>query len=370
LVTNPSDLPGTLIFNPDGGYTFTPEAGFTGPVDVVYTVCDEATPASCATATLYILVEPAPQMMPDINLGTINSPMKGSVADNDMDIPGTTYGTPAADSKNPVGGVLTMNADGTYTFVSTSAGVFNYMVPVCGPGQTSGCPMVPLQITVFDNLVGESPSVDLKVTKMAMGNTWYEGDIVEYVIRVENLGTLDASELVVKDLLPEGLGFISSSVDGVLDVPKNRVVTWEFDSLAAGSSIEIILKAKALSLKDVTESRIVNVATVSSAEVDLTDSDNSSSAEILVKEVFIPNVITPNGDGSNDQFVIKGLNKFLKTELVIFDRWGDHVFEQTNYQNDWSAIGLSTGTFFYIFSGIDDAGERHEFKGWIQVIQE
>jgi uncharacterized repeat protein (TIGR01451 family)/gliding motility-associated-like protein len=244
------------------------------------------------------------------------------------------------------------------------------MVPVCGPGQTSGCLMVPLQITVFDKLGEESPGVDLKITKTAMGNTWYEGDIVEYVIRVENLGTLDASELVVKDLLPEGLGFISSSVDGVLDVPRRRVVTWKFDSLAAGSSIEIILKAKALSLKDVTESRIVNVATVSSAEVDLTDSDNSSSAEILVKEVFIPNVITPNGDGSNDQFVIKGLNKFLKTELVIFDRWGDHVFEQTNYQNDWSAIGLSTGTFFYIFSGIDDAGERHEFKGWIQVILE
>jgi gliding motility-associated-like protein/uncharacterized repeat protein (TIGR01451 family) len=309
-------------------------------------------------------------MKPDINLGTINSPMKGSVADNDMDIPGTTYGTPVADSKNPQGALLTMNADGTYTFVSTSAGVFNYMVPVCGPGQTSGCLMVPLQITVFDNLAGGIPSVDLKITKMAMGNTWYEGDIVEYVIRVENLGTLDASELVVKDLLPEGLGFISSSVDGVLDVPKRSVVTWEFDSLAAGSSIEILLKTKALSLKDVTESRIVNVATVSSAEVDLTDSDNSSSAEILVKEVFIPNVITPNGDGSNDQFVIKGLNKFLKTELVIFDRWGDHVFEQTNYQNDWSAIGLSTGTFFYIFSGIDDAGERHEFKGWIQVIQE
>jgi hypothetical protein len=101
LDTDPADLPGTLVFNADGSYTFTPEAGFTGPVDVVYTVCDEATPASCATATLYILVEPAPQMKPDINLGSINSPMTGSVADNDMDIPGTTYGTPVADSNNP-----------------------------------------------------------------------------------------------------------------------------------------------------------------------------------------------------------------------------------------------------------------------------
>ncbi|KAI9549366.1 LOW QUALITY PROTEIN: hypothetical protein GHT06_003732 [Daphnia sinensis] len=370
LETDPADLPGTLIFNADGTYVFTPDAGFTGPVDVVYTVCDAATPASCATATLYILVEPAPQMMRDVNLGSINSPMTGSVAENDMDIPGTTYGTPVADSNNPLGGELTMNADGTYTFLSTSVGVFNYMVPVCGPGQTSGCPMVPLQITVFDDSTGDSPSVDLKITKLTLGDSWYEGDIVEYVIRVENLGTLDARDVVVKDLLPEGLGFVSSSVDGVLDVPKRREITWEFDSLAAGSSIEIFLKVKALSLKDVKESRIVNIATVSSSDVDLTESDNRSAAEILVKELFIPNVITPNGDGSNDRFEIKGLNKFLKTELVIFDRWGDHVFEQINYQNDWSAFGLSTGTFFYIFTGIDDAGERHEFKGWIQVIQE
>jgi gliding motility-associated-like protein len=90
----------------------------------------------------------------------------------------------------------------------------------------------------------------------------------------------------------------------------------------------------------------------------------------LVKELFIPNVITPNGDGSNDQFVIKGLNKFLKTELVIFDRWGDHVFKHSDYQNDWAAKGLSTGTYFYLLTGVDENGELHEFKGWIQVIMD
>jgi gliding motility-associated-like protein/uncharacterized repeat protein (TIGR01451 family) len=298
--------------------------------------------------------------------------MKGSVADNDMDIPGTTYGTPVADSKNPVGGELTMNADGTYTFVSTSAGVFNYMVPVCGPGQTSGCPMVPLQITVFDNLIGESLSVNLRITKRTIIDLWYEGDIVEYIIPVENIGNLDASKIVVKDFLPEGLKFVSTSIDGVLEIPtlRGREIIWEFDSLPAGSSKEILLKTKILSLKNGNEKTIVNKVSVSSNEVELTDSDNTSSAEILVKELFIPNVITPNGDGSNDQFVIKGLNKFLKSELVIFDRWGDHVFKQNDYQNDWAAKGLSTGTFFYLLTGVDENGELHEFKGWIQVIMD
>jgi hypothetical protein len=48
-----------LVFNEDGSYTFTPQAGFEGPIDIVYTVCDDQDPASCATATLHILVEPA-----------------------------------------------------------------------------------------------------------------------------------------------------------------------------------------------------------------------------------------------------------------------------------------------------------------------
>jgi hypothetical protein len=52
LVTDPESLPGVLVFNEDGSYTFTPQAGFEGPIDIVYTVCDDAIPASCATATL------------------------------------------------------------------------------------------------------------------------------------------------------------------------------------------------------------------------------------------------------------------------------------------------------------------------------
>jgi gliding motility-associated-like protein len=57
LVSGPTAAQGTLVFNPDGSYTFTAAPGFAGPVEVIYTVCDDATPANCATATLHILVQ-------------------------------------------------------------------------------------------------------------------------------------------------------------------------------------------------------------------------------------------------------------------------------------------------------------------------
>ncbi|WP_241321806.1 tandem-95 repeat protein, partial [Belliella aquatica] len=129
LVTDPATLPGTLVFNADGTYTFTPDAGFAGPVEVVYTVCDDATPASCATATLHILVEPAPKTPVDFNVTDINVSVTGDVSTNDEVPAGTTYGTPQPQTDNPAGATLTMNADGTYAFTATEPGVYTYMVP-------------------------------------------------------------------------------------------------------------------------------------------------------------------------------------------------------------------------------------------------
>jgi hypothetical protein len=153
LVSDPADLPGTLVFNADGSYTFTAAPGFAGPVEVVYTVCDDASPANCATATLHILVEPAPQIPVDFNVTDINVPVSGSVATNDVVPAGTSYGTPVAETTNPAGATMTMNADGTYEFKATEPGVYTYLVPVCAPGQTEDCPMSLLQITVLESIL-------------------------------------------------------------------------------------------------------------------------------------------------------------------------------------------------------------------------
>lgn len=62
---------------------------------------------------------------------------------------------------------------------------------------------------------------------------------------------------------------------------------------------------------------------------------------------FIPNVITPNGDGFNDQFKIRKIELYPENYLVIFNRYGKKVFETRNYQNNWDASGLPSGVYFY-----------------------
>ncbi len=74
----------------------------------------------------------------------------------------------------------------------------------------------------------------------------------------------------------------------------------------------------------------------------------------------VPDIITPNGDGKNDGFVIEGIDNYPNHELFIYNRWGNEVYFSNNYQNDWSGIRnseeLPDGTYFYILIN-NDTGE-------------
>ena len=66
----------------------------------------------------------------------------------------------------------------------------------------------------------------------------------------------------------------------------------------------------------------------------------------------IPNIFTPNGDLVNDFFEIPCIGIAQQADLLVFNRWGDLVYETSNYQNDWDGTHegkpLPDATYFYI----------------------
>ena len=87
----------------------------------------------------------------------------------------------------------------------------------------------------------------------------------------------------------------------------------------------------------------------------------TSTKEILVGNLNqIPNVITPNGDGKNDAFVLGVKN--LKLEIA--NRWGRIMLSTDNYADDWGA-GVVNGTYFYAMT-LPSGGVC---KGWVQVLE-
>jgi gliding motility-associated-like protein/uncharacterized repeat protein (TIGR01451 family) len=222
-----------------------------------------------------------------------------------------------------------------------------------------------------------NPDVDLSVTKTSDNIEIFEGDEFDYVITVSNNGGTDATDVEVTDELPAGVSYISSDfvstderVELNMTIQSNNIV-WSIPFLPADAVVTITLKVKANALvgENPLPLTITNNVTVVSSENEINPGDNTATDVNTVQPFFIPNVITPNGDGRNDTFEVKGLGKFVSNEIVILNRYGDTVFQRSNYGNDWDAPGQGAGTYFYVLTGVDSQGRSHVFKGWIQVIR-
>jgi gliding motility-associated-like protein len=87
--------------------------------------------------------------------------------------------------------------------------------------------------------------------------------------------------------------------------------------------------------------------------------------DIKDRPVIVFNVITPNGDGINDNFTIKDIEYFPNTKVAIFDRWNQQVFSSEDYRNDWSANNLPAGNYYYIVKVID----KDAVHGPVQIIK-
>lgn len=86
--------------------------------------------------------------------------------------------------------------------------------------------------------------------------------------------------------------------------------------------------------------------------------------------LVIPNLYTPNGDGTNDAFEIRGLDLFAENDIVIVNRWGNEVYRTTGYKNNWTGEGLNEGTYFYLLRVKETAGaEWQVFKGYVTLVR-
>ncbi len=105
------------------------------------------------------------------------------------------------------------------------------------------------------------------------------------------------------------------------------------------------------------------ISGMNSFKVTVTDSCGNQVTKTVNVEVKpgcdteIPNVFSPDGDGTNQYFAIKGIDNFDGSKLSIYDRWGLKLYESGNYKNDWDGDGIPEGTYYYVFYRSD--GENY-----------
>ncbi len=119
--------------------------------------------------------------------------------------------------------------------------------------------------------------------------------------------------------------------------------------------------------------------------LDCIECDTANISILKKRSEFTEAVLTPNGDGQNETFIIDGYNENLADEypqnnITIFNRWGQVVFTKDGYDNDWTGDyqdrtgqPLPEGTYYFeLFLGAgrsDEAGQQISVFGSITILR-
>jgi gliding motility-associated-like protein len=87
-------------------------------------------------------------------------------------------------------------------------------------------------------------------------------------------------------------------------------------------------------------------------------------------------VLSPNDDGRNDKFLIEKCD-FPKVQVQIYNRWGQLVYENPDYTDQWegnigdgkNSTNLPDGVYFYVLKGTAANGKEETKKGTVTILR-
>ncbi|MBL4593015.1 MAG: gliding motility-associated C-terminal domain-containing protein, partial [Flavobacteriales bacterium] len=221
-------------------------------------------------------------------------------------------------------------------------------------------PLADATISPVNSMCDNSTPVNLSV--VTSGGIWSGNGITN-----SNLGAFDPSiagvgQHTITYIISGACGNSDNIVITVNPSPNFSLFAIEDTCLASSGTIltTVISGTAPLSFlwnRGDASQDLLNVLGGTTYSLTVTDGNGcSTTKQILVDNmgdncaIIAPNVITPNGDGENDFLVFEGLEHHPGSSLMVFNRWGNKIYENDNYKNDWSPRNISSGTYFYILT--------------------
>ncbi len=94
----------------------------------------------------------------------------------------------------------------------------------------------------------------------------------------------------------------------------------------------------------------------------------TTEVAVVCDSLLVPTGFSPNDDGTNDGYVIDGIENYPGNKLWIYNRWGKLVYKATDYNNSWNGMGnisgisagkkVPSGTYYYILDLNDHSKPR------------
>jgi gliding motility-associated-like protein len=228
---------------------------------------------------------------------------------------------------------------------------------------------------IFVDIIG---GVDLSLTKELEnpkpGGRYDLGDHLIFVVTLSNLSDdIPAVNIPVQEVIQSGFLFIGTLSDSDYDPAASL---WTVPQLGPGE--QAVLRIEVEIVDGGSDGELENSVLLDLSYTQDTNPDNNAATvdgifvDIINEQDpgFLYNQFSPNGDGVNDFLVVNDIELYPRVHIQVFDRYGNSVYEATDYDNSWNGTGkngnLPKGTYFYIL----DLGDGSEVrKGWIQIIR-
>lgn len=231
-------------------------------------------------------------------------------------------------------------------------------------------------------------SVELS-TVAASSWQWYRNGIVVPGATQKALVVSESGEYAVQTVLANGISTVSDPVTvNVVPAPVVKIKSDKGDKISLGDQVTLSVSGEGTYLWDVSEGIISGQNTDSSIvvrpvknttyKVIVSNGTACSVVESIVINVMddykmlVPNnMVTPNGDGVNDVWVVKNIDLYPNNEVKIFDRAGRVIYYKNGYNNEWDATfngaQVPEDTYYYVL--YFDSG-KNKLTGFISVVKE
>ena len=357
-------LPATIDNQANGIYTFTPAVG------------------ECAIATTFT-VTATPSITPVFDFGTTLTICTG----------GTVPPLPAT-STNGIDGIWSPatvgnQANGTYTFTPTATpeqcirtATFTVTVkPILTPTFNFG--------TAKTICSGSTAPVLPTTSDNGITGTWTPATVnnqtsgtYTFTSAPGQCATATATFAVTVTTTPTvGIGYDTTVNDGAI-IPVNNLsgtpagtnFNWTNSNPAIGLPATGTGNVSSFTATNKGTTPITGTITVTPVNNGCAGSDKTYSITInpLNKDVFVPNVFSPNGDGKNDILFAYG-NYIKKLDMRIFNQWGEQVIAINDPAKGWDGTqrgkAQPVGVYVYVLQAELEDGRTVKLKGSITLLR-
>jgi gliding motility-associated-like protein len=344
-----------------GTYTFTPNSGecATGPVDFSVTVMPNETPAFDFGNSLSICAGETVPALPNTSTNGITGTWNPAIVSNQAS--GTYVFTPSA-------GIcaLPFTYSVTVSSIVTPVFAFGTFQSVC-----VGSTIPSLPGTSMNGITGvwDPESIDNQVSR-TYTFTPHNGQCAtttDFTLEVNPVPTVNSRT----DTLVYDGDFVPAFS---LQATPGSVVQWTNSDPSIGLSqtgTGTVPSFTAINYTNAPKTATITATPSVNGCIGATQS-YVITVMPLDKDVFVPNVFSPNGDGRNDILYVYG-NYIEKVDMRIFNQWGQQVAQINNKTQGWNGTFKGqpqpVGVYVYILKAQLADGRKIDLKGSITLVR-